>query len=89
MFPISCKTWISGFHYLCFVLEYNVFYSLGKCGREQAREYVSLYAFYFSVRRKKAKKAKKPGIQSQLWNYCRSIIDSKHLLSTYNAHAAG
>lgn len=29
MFSISCKTWISGFHYLCFVLEYNVFYSLG------------------------------------------------------------
>lgn len=88
-FPISCKTWISGFHYLCFVLEYNVFYSRGKCRREQERECVSLCAFYFSVRRKKAKKAEKLGIESQLWSYCRSIIDCKHLLSTYKVHAAG
>lgn len=39
MFSISHKTWLSGFHYLCFILEFNVFLLPGEGRGMQASQW--------------------------------------------------
>lgn len=69
MFSIARKTWLSGFHYLCFILEYNVFYSLGKGGNcKQASKSVSICFLCFHQ--------KKEGWESQETSDGRLASDS-------------
>jgi hypothetical protein len=62
------------------------FYSLGKGGRKQESECVSLYAFYFSIRRE-GKKAKKPRMIGLPWTPLgQSLIPQAFIKHLLHAH---